>query len=173
MQSAERGVDTAIRCKASCSYSDHQPRTPKTTVEGTSHASVVCSHSQNTVPMAPQALSCSLAQAVWAVASSPCRAGHRSGLRIHHPSCCLERPSQAPSGLAISPSSLTFLSKAGVPSGVKLRHSILSCGCHFAFFTMLAQYVTLCELLAECIQDTNPMRAGTFVPPLAAGPPQP
>lgn len=54
MQSAERGVDTAIRCKASCSYSDHQPRTPKTTVEGTSHASVVCSHSQNTVPMAPR-----------------------------------------------------------------------------------------------------------------------
>ena len=34
MQSAEGGVDTAMRCIASCSYSDHQPWTPKTTVEG-------------------------------------------------------------------------------------------------------------------------------------------
>ena len=135
-----------------------------------SHASVVWSHSQNTVPMAtrphpahwPGRVGCGFL---------PCYAGHR--LRtVSHPSSILLPGTHFPSSLraGLLPSSPTSPSKAGVPLGVKLRHSISSCSCHFAFFTALAQSVILCRLLPECIQDTNPMRAGTLFLPWCSWP---
>ena len=103
---------------------------------------------------------------VWAVASSPCCAGHHLGT-VSHPSSILLPETPFPSSLraGLLPSSLTSPSKAGVPSGVKLRHSLSSCGCHFAFFTALAQSVILCRLLPECIQD-KPHEGRDLAPPV-------
>ena len=133
MQSAEGGVDTAMRCIASCSYSDHQPWTPKTTVEGervrvrhVARFSGLESLSEYS-PHGHQASSCSLARACGPWLPPHVMLATASGLScIHRPSCCLEHTSQAPSGLGFSPAPRPPRPKLACPrgssSGTASRH---------------------------------------------------